>query len=481
VTAILGGCSTSLFAVVVLVASSSGRVALAAALLAVQLVLVAGWFRSAHLTTVGQASGALAAVAAAVAADIVLLRVHDGANVRALAGVLAGLVILAFVVQLARRDGRERLTNALAASVATGALAVAVAVLMAVRGGPHGSTVIAVALTSVAVGVLPVQRQVPLWASLPGGLAVGAGAGLLVSRQTDAFGLGAAAVIALVAVALAVVARCRGMAGRRNPAACRGAACRARRRPHHGRLSARGLVMGRPARLLVVVGIVAALGYGADRIAAHVAADRIASIVKTDAGLASTPHVKVQGFPFVTQAVSGHYRRIDMTANDIFQTGQLPGSVLRLTFADVRIPLSTVLSGNVNSVPVGTVTGSVTVPFANLQAAADVAGLSILSGVPGSPDEIKVSEVVKVPTGNLTVLLTARVTAHGDSIVVTPVDLTTANGTPVPAAVKTQVLAQAVLSVKLPGLPTGVGIAAVSVTNIGVLVVLHAVNLTLTR
>ena len=236
-----------------------------------------------------------------------------------------------------------------------------------------------------------------------------------------------------------------------------------------------------PTRLLVVVGVLAALAYGADRLAAHVAADRIAGIVKTDASLSHTPHVKVQGFPFLTQAAAGHYRRIDMTATDIFQTGQLPGSVLQLTFADVRIPLSTVLSGKVNSVPVGTVTGSVTVPFANLQAAAAVPGLSILSGVPGSVNEIKVSEVVKVPTGNLTVLLTARVTAHGDSIVVTPVDLTTANGTPVPAAVKTQVLAQAVLSVKLPGLPTGVGITAVSVTNTGVLVVLHAVNLTLTR
>jgi hypothetical protein len=203
----LAACSTSLFAVGVLAASSGGRVALAGALLIVQLVLVIGWFRSAHLTTLGQASGALAAVAAAVTADVVLLRVHDRANVRALAGVLAGLVIVAFVVQLARRDGRERLTNALAASIATGALAIAVAVLLAVRGGPHGTTLVAVALTGVAVGVLPVQRQIPLWASIPGGLVIGAGAGLLVSRQTGAFGIGTAAVVALVAVALAVGAR----------------------------------------------------------------------------------------------------------------------------------------------------------------------------------------------------------------------------------------------------------------------------------
>jgi len=205
--AAFAGLSTSLFAVVVLAASSSGRWLLAAALLVVQLALVIGWFRSARLTTVGQASGAFAAIAAAVAADVVLLRTHDRANVRALAGVLAGLVILGFAIQLARRDGRERLTDAMAASVAAGALAIAVSVLLAVRGGPHGTTVVAVALAGVAVGVLPVQPQVPLWASIPAGLALGAGAGLLVSHETGAFGIGTGAVVALVAVVLAVGAR----------------------------------------------------------------------------------------------------------------------------------------------------------------------------------------------------------------------------------------------------------------------------------
>lgn len=206
-TTALAALSTSLVAGVVLAASGSGRLLLAAALLVVQLALVIGWFRSAHLTTVGQASGAFAAIAAAVAADIVLLRTHDRANVRGLAGVLAGLVILAFAIQLARRDGRDRLTNAIATSVASGALAIALSVLIAVRGGPHGTTLVAVALTAVAVGVLPVQPQVPLWASMPAGLGLGAGAGLLVSHASGALGNGAGAVVALVAVALAVGAR----------------------------------------------------------------------------------------------------------------------------------------------------------------------------------------------------------------------------------------------------------------------------------
>lgn len=205
--AVLAGVSTSALAVGVLAASSGSRATLAAALLVVQLVLIVGWFRSAHLTTLGQASGALAAVAAVATADAVLVHDRDSATVRALAGVLAGLVILAFVVQLARRDGRDRLTNALAASIATGALGIAAAVLLAVRGGPHGTTLVAVAVTGVAVGVLPFQRRVPLWAAIPGGLALGVGAGVLVSGNADVFGLGTGAVVALVAVVLAVGAR----------------------------------------------------------------------------------------------------------------------------------------------------------------------------------------------------------------------------------------------------------------------------------
>jgi hypothetical protein len=198
---------TSLLAVGLVAASSGGRLALAAALLVVQLALVVGWFRSALLRSRGLASGALVAVAAAVTADIVVLRTQDRASGRSLAGVLAGLVILAFAVQLARRDGRSGLTNALAASIAAGALAVAAAVLLAVRGGPHGATVVAVAITAVAVGVLPTQRGVPLWISMPAGLLLGAGAGLLISHRVGVFGAGAGAALGLVSVAVAVGAR----------------------------------------------------------------------------------------------------------------------------------------------------------------------------------------------------------------------------------------------------------------------------------
>jgi hypothetical protein len=157
---------TAVCAAILIGASAAGRVSLSVGLCIAQLVLVVGWFRSAALTSRGQVAGALVSIAAAVGADVALVRSRDHTDVRAVAGVLAALVGVAFVVQLLRRDGRERLTAALAATVATGALAICGAVLLGVRGGRGGSDVVAVALVAVGAGVLPVQRQLPLWASL---------------------------------------------------------------------------------------------------------------------------------------------------------------------------------------------------------------------------------------------------------------------------------------------------------------------------
>lgn len=198
---------TAACALVLIGASAAGRVPLSVGLCVAQVALVVGWFRGAALTSRGQAAGALVAVAGAVAADIALLRARDHTDVRALAGVLAAVVGVAFVVQLARRDGRAKLVAALAATVATGALGVAGAVLLAVRGGRAGSDVVAVALAAVAAGVLPVQKQLPLWASLPIGLAVGTGVGVLLTQNIPLVGVGAGSAIAAVAVAAALAAR----------------------------------------------------------------------------------------------------------------------------------------------------------------------------------------------------------------------------------------------------------------------------------
>ena len=198
---------TAACAGLLIAASAAGRVPLAVALAVVQFVLVVGWFKVAALTTRGQAAGALVALGGAIAADVVLLRSHDHSDVRALVGVLGAVVGVAFVVQLARRDGRTRLVDALTVTTATGALAIAGAVLLGVRGGRGGVDVVAVALAAAGVGVLAVQRKVPMWASLPVGIGAGIGVGVLVARQASLVGVGSGMAIAAVATVVALAAR----------------------------------------------------------------------------------------------------------------------------------------------------------------------------------------------------------------------------------------------------------------------------------
>jgi hypothetical protein len=238
--------------------------------------------------------------------------------------------------------------------------------------------------------------------------------------------------------------------------------------------------MRRTIWVLIVLAILAGLGFVADRYAAHVAAGQIATVVQTDAKLAQKPHVTIQGFPFLTQVADGKYKHIDVTATDVFQRGEPQGSVLKLDFAGVRIPISKALHGDVGTVPVREVTGTVAIPFSDLLAAADIPGLTIISATPGG-NQIKVSEVVSEGPTSVAALVTAGITVRGGSLVLSALNLTQANGKPVPAAVRQQVLAQAVFSVKLPGLPAGVQMTAVSVTASGLLVTLHANALVLTH
>lgn len=233
--------------------------------------------------------------------------------------------------------------------------------------------------------------------------------------------------------------------------------------------------------LLVLAVVVLGAAFAADRIAAHAAAGRIATAVQADAHLAHRPHVTVKGFPFLTQVARGRYGHIAVTADDVFDLGEPLGTVLRLDFAGVQIPAGQALHGNVHRIPVQTVTGTVTVPFADLQAAAHLPGLSITGAVAGRADEVALNEVVQVAGASVTAQLKATVQVRGSSIVVAASDLTIAGGTPVPAAVSKAVLAKGSFSVTLPGLPRGVEVTAVNVTATGLSAIVRATDLVLTR
>jgi molybdopterin synthase sulfur carrier subunit len=212
---------TALAAGVLVAASADSRVGLLAVVAVIQAGLVAGWFVAAGLRVPRLLAAACVTVAlgAAVAADVVIGRTPtapDYAQVRGIAGVLAALVGVAFVVQLVRPAPRVHVTGWLVATVASGTAAVGAALFVAVRDGRGGVDALAVGLVAAGVAVLPVQRFVPSVLAFPLGLGVAVAAGEAVHRGV--VGPGAAAALAATAATVVLCARLAMPAGRRTAA-----------------------------------------------------------------------------------------------------------------------------------------------------------------------------------------------------------------------------------------------------------------------
>jgi hypothetical protein len=236
--------------------------------------------------------------------------------------------------------------------------------------------------------------------------------------------------------------------------------------------------MRHPIRWLVVLVVLAALVAGLDRLAAHVAAGRIATAVQTDAHLAHKPKVDVHGFPFLTQAVGGKYNRIEVTAADVFDS--LGSSLTTVNFEGVHISASNALDGKVGQIPVDHVTGSVRVSFSDVEAASHIPGVKV-QPVAGQPDELEVGESVDVAGLSVAASVIAHVSASGNTITLKATDVRLPAGAPVPSGVLDQIRSHAGFSVTVPGLPTGVRLTGVTVGADGVTATLRADDIVLTH
>ncbi|MGA4540790.1 hypothetical protein ACPA54_12405 [Uniformispora flossi] len=189
VPAALTGGVAALLAVTAL---AGGPVAVGGVFL-LQLLTAAGWFRLHGMWPARQ--GIAIGVLAGIAADAAVLAGGDHA-VRVLPGVLAGVLALALVQQLVRRDGRPELLPALTVTASAGLLA-ALDVLYVVAADLEGPGVrdgaaVVVAVAAVAVAVLAAALPVPGVVGHGLGLALAAGVGVVGG---SAVGLGSSAVV----------------------------------------------------------------------------------------------------------------------------------------------------------------------------------------------------------------------------------------------------------------------------------------------
>lgn len=123
---------------------------------------------------------------------------------------LAGSMMVAFVHQLARRDGRPRLVESIAATITAIAIVVSGASLIALSRSEHGPWVVAIAATAMATSALSdlagVSRAMSAWL-LPLGMVLGGIAAILVGHLLGASGWGAAALLGVLSAGISHAVR----------------------------------------------------------------------------------------------------------------------------------------------------------------------------------------------------------------------------------------------------------------------------------
>jgi hypothetical protein len=96
---------------------------------------------------------------------------------------------------------------------------------------------------------------------------------------------------------------------------------------------------------LVLAGLLVAADFGAAAAAEY----QVAKQLREELRLAADPSVRINGFPFITQALSGHYSDVDMRAAGL-SVGPLHDVAVEATLHDLNAPLSEVRAGDLQSV-----------------------------------------------------------------------------------------------------------------------------------
>lgn len=138
-------------------------------------------------------------------------------------------------------------------------------------------------------------------------------------------------------------------------------------------------------KLVIVALIVVGLAVVADFGAAAAAEYTVARKLKEQFALAADPSVRINGFPFLTQALAGRYSAIDMRATGL-SVGPLHDVAAEATLHDVDAPLSEVTAGNLQSVQAARVDGRIRVKDSDLGRAIGIEDLRIQ---PASDREIQ--------------------------------------------------------------------------------------------
>ena len=184
-------------------------------------------------------------------------------------------------------------------------------------------------------------------------------------------------------------------------------------------------------------------------------------------GLSGTPSVDIAGFPFLTQAFAGTYEdvRIALTAKELDQPA---GTSADVRLHGVHVPLSSVLSGSVQQVPVDRIDGTATLSYDLL--AAQLGGDTTLRR---EGDGLRITRTVQIAGYTLPLTAAGTVTLEGDELVI-DVQKASGAGVDVPGFLVDKVSDLLDLRYPIPALPFGLEVTGVQPGDDGVEVTVAA-------
>lgn len=218
--------------------------------------------------------------------------------------------------------------------------------------------------------------------------------------------------------------------------------------------------------LVVLVGLVVA----ADRIGVLVAEKEIAKNVQSQYDLDHRPDVTIHGFPFLTQALGGHYKHIDIGLGDLDRDNvQLYDTKVELR--GVNAALSDVANGDSSKITADSATSVATVPY-------EVVNRYAPKGVKvsNSGSKLLVKGRISVLGIGSDVTATVKVRPDGRTIRATPEEID-AGGADVPSSVARRFFS---FTVPVTVLPVGTRVSDIQVKDNGLRISMVADDVSLT-
>lgn len=197
----------------------------------------------------------------------------------------------------------------------------------------------------------------------------------------------------------------------------------------------------------------------ADRIGVLLVQREVAERLAVQYSLPQRPEVTIHGLPFLTQAIGGEYRQVDVAIGD-FTRQEVTLRDVRVRIENLRAPLSEAINGDTSGVVAGTATASAILPYDLIKRHAPANVTRI--GASGSDLEVELTGSLLGFSLNGTAVLSAEVSRDG--IRITPRSVAT-QGLRVPLGALRGPLSW---TVPVPELPLGSRISRVEITEAGI-------------